>query len=139
MPHSPPSTALHPPAPPQQSHQQLPSSRPSWSLLLGLCTLLWVCVASAQQGTTTRPGIEPPPPPPGFELDSSQEPEVTIVKRGADTVEEYRIGGKLFMIKVTPPGGTPYFMIDDMGDGNFSRQNGPGSPLRPPMWIIHTF
>ena len=48
---------------------------------------------------------EPPPPPPGFELDPALEPQVTILKRGTDTVEEYRIGGKLYMVKVTPAHG----------------------------------
>ena len=34
---------------------------------------------------------------------AADEPEVTIVKRGEDTVTEYRLRGKLYMVKVTPP------------------------------------
>jgi len=41
-----------------------------------------------------------------FELDPALEPQVTIMKRGSDTVEEYRVGGKLYMLKVTRPRGT---------------------------------
>ena len=87
-----------------------------------------------------QPVPEPPPPPKGYELDSSLEPQVTIVKRGQDTVEEYRIGGRLYMMKVTPAGGgTPYYLMDHTGDGRFVREDSHGTGLRPPMWIIHSF
>lgn len=95
--------------------------------------------ASAQDRARAQPVPEPPPPPPGFELDPAMEPQVTILKRGEDSVEEYRIGGKLYMIKVTPPGGRPYYLIDERGDGKFLRQEGPDSGVRPPMWVIHQF
>jgi hypothetical protein len=95
--------------------------------------------AAAQDKSKAQPVPEPPPPPPGFELDPSQEPQVTIRKRGEDTVEEYRIGGKLYMIKVTPPGGRPYYMIDERGDGKFARQEAHDSGIRPPLWVIHQF
>jgi hypothetical protein len=95
--------------------------------------------ASAQDPSKAQPIPEPPPPPPGFELDPGLEPQVTIRKRGEDTVEEYRISGKLYMIKVTPPGGRAYYLIDERGDGKFSRQDSHDSGIRPPMWVIHQF
>jgi hypothetical protein len=55
-------------------------------------------------------------------------------------IEEYRVGGKLFKIKVTPKIGKPYYLIDERGDGQFSRQDGPdASNMRPPQWVIHRF
>lgn len=89
--------------------------------------------------SAAQPIPEPPPPPPGFELDPAAEPQVTIRKRGEDTVEEYRMAGKLYMIKVTPPGGRPYYLIDERGDGKFARQDGPETGIRPPMWVIHSW
>jgi hypothetical protein len=90
--------------------------------------------------SAAQPIPEPPPPPPGFELDPAAEPQVTIRKRGDDTVEEYRMGGKLYMMKVTPAGGGPsYYLIDDRGDGQFARKDGPGTGVRPPMWVIHSW
>jgi len=104
---------------------------------------LLLCIALPVAAQTPPPNLqplpEPPPPPPGFEPDSALEPQVTIIKRGTDTVEEYRISGKLYMIKVTPPGGTPYYLIDEKGDGKFSRQEPFDSGIRPPMWVIHQF
>jgi hypothetical protein len=86
-----------------------------------------------------QPLPEPPPPPPGYELDPALEPQVTILKRGADVVEEYRLGGKLYMLKVTPPHGRPYYMVDQRGDGNFIRMDHYDGGIRPPMWVIFQF
>lgn len=107
-------------------------------LILALCIAL-PSAAQAPQKPALQPVPEPPPPPPGFELDPALEPQVTILKRGTDTVEEHRIGGRLYMIKVTPATGRPYYMIDHRGDGRFSRQDSLDSGVRPPLWVIHQF
>jgi len=86
-----------------------------------------------------QPIPEPPPPPAGMELDPALEPQITITKRGEDTVQEYRIGGKLYMLKVTPPHGVPYYLIDDRGDGKFSRQESLDSGVRVPQWVLINF
>jgi hypothetical protein len=112
-------------------------------LLAVLAVLLFAAAlpVAAQQSKppVLQPVPEPPPPPPGYELDSAIEPQVTILKRGTDTVEEYRIGGKLYMIKVTPASGTPYYLVDHRGDGTFTRQDNFDSGIRPPMWVIFSF
>lgn len=105
-------------------------------LSLLLCTALPLYAQSKPQ---LQPIPEPPPPPPGYELDPALEPQVTILKRGTDTIEEYRIGGILYMVKVTPANGRPYYMIDHKGDGRFSRQDSYDTGVRPPLWVIHQF
>jgi hypothetical protein len=95
--------------------------------------------AQAPKPPELQPIPEPPPPPPGVALDPTLEPEVTIVKRGIDTVEEYRIAGRLYMMKVIPPSGKPYYLIDHRGDGTFTRQESFDFGLRVPMWVIHSF
>ena len=57
----------------------------------------------------------------------------------AETNMEYRVNGKLYMLKVTPPHGVPYYLIDEKGDGRMSRQDPLDSGLRVPMWVIRTF
>jgi hypothetical protein len=91
---------------------------------------------------TRPPKLEPipePPPPPAGSLNEALEPQVTITKRGEDKVEEFRIKGKLYMLKVTPSHGVSYYLIDDQGDGKWSRQDSRDSGLRVPMWVIGTF
>jgi hypothetical protein len=80
-----------------------------------------------------------PPPPPGTNLDAGPEVEQTVVIRPEGQSVEYRVGGKLFMIKVTPKYGKPYYLVDNKGDGTFARQEGLDSGVRPPQWIIHQF
>ena len=87
-------------------------------------------------------GLEPLPPPPVFAAGpdaGADEPEVTITKQTVQTVEEYRVGGRLYMIKVIPQVGPPYYLVDDQGDGKFSRQESLDSGVRPPRWIIRKF
>lgn len=88
-----------------------------------------------------EPLPEPPPPPPGMIDDSATEPQVTIKRRGEDRVEEYRMNGKLYMIKVTPPHGTSYYLVDPKGDGGFVREDlgGGDRGISVPMWVIKTF
>jgi hypothetical protein len=119
-----------------------PASTRFFLTLIAFAAAFAITLPALAQNTRSnaQPIPEPPPPPPGFELDPAAEPQVTIRKRGDDTVEEYRIGGKLYMMKVTPAGGGPsYYLIDERGDGKFARQEGPGTGIRPPMWIIHSW
>jgi hypothetical protein len=107
---------------------------PFAALLLALA----LPVMAQQRPADLEPLPVPPPPPPGM-IDDSAEPQVTIVKRGQDKVEEYRLNGKLYMMKVTPSHGRPYYLIDQLGDGNWARQDGVGNRLRVPQWVIGTF
>jgi len=79
-------------------------------------------------------------PPAMVPLDDSLEPQVTIKQREGSQVEEYRLNGRLYKIRVIPDQGVPYFLIDLRGDGNFTRMDTPGTPqLSVPMWVIGTF
>lgn len=80
-----------------------------------------------------------PLPPPVVDNSGENEPEVTITKKTEQTIEEYRVGGRLYMIKVTPKVGPPYYLVDDKGDGKFARQESLDSGFRPPRWVIHRF
>jgi hypothetical protein len=68
-----------------------------------------------------------------------EEPSITIRSKGSERVEEFRLRGKLYMIRVTPPKGKPYFLVDQMGRGEFTRHEGPAAPTAVPQWVIKTF
>ena len=107
--------------------------------LLAIALMAIALPLSAQQPPKLEPIPEPPPPPPGMEPDPALEPRVTILKRDGNTVEEYRMNGRLFAIKVTPPNGVPYYLMDVTGDGNMVRRGGVDEGLRVPMWVIRSF
>jgi Protein of unknown function (DUF2782) len=98
--------------------------------------------ASAFAGQPLPDNLEALPPP---ALNASadealdDEPAVTISTQSDLTIEEFRSNGRLYMIKVTPKIGLPYYLIDSMGDGKFARQESLDSGLRPPRWILKKF
>ena len=89
------------------------------------------------------PDLQPLPPPPVLDRSASDndlEPQITIIKKKDTVVEEYRMHGKLYKIRVIPKVGKPYYMIDERGDGEFSRQDGPDAAnMRPPRWVLFSF
>lgn len=87
----------------------------------------------------TKPLEEPPPPPAVAEPDPALEPQITIRKESDKTIAEYRIRGKLYMMKVTPAHGRPYVLIDHKGDGQFARQDNLDTGLRVPQWVLLEF
>jgi Protein of unknown function (DUF2782) len=95
----------------------------------------------AQSQPRPRPsGVQPvdeAPPPPAIIEDSTIEPQITIQTKGQDKIEEYRIKGKLYKMRVVPPNGAAYWLIDPKGDGNFVRLDSPTPNNAVPMWVIH--
>ncbi len=65
----------------------------------------------------------------------SAEPDVTIRQEGDKTIQEYRVNGFLYAIKVTPKVGKPYFLVRaDGSEGNFVRSDQPDMLI--PAWEI---
>ncbi|MBI1175553.1 MAG: DUF2782 domain-containing protein [Sideroxydans sp.] len=114
--------------------------------------LLLATLSAGSYAATMAQDVPPPPPldaaadakdaPPAKPAGngaSAEEPQVTITRETGRTVEEYRVGGKLYMIKITPKIGKPYYLVDDRGDGKFVRQDSLDNGFRVPRWIIHQF
>ena len=111
------------------------------SLAAALLGSLGVSVAtSAQEGLQEIP--EAAPPPPAVIQDGQElEPDVTIVQRKDAQVEEYRMNGKLYMVKVIPIVGPAYFLQDSDGDGKFETRfnDARNSALDVPKWVIFSW
>src|SRR5262245_64845825 len=105
--------------------------------LAGIALAL-LCVAAQAQSRppNLQPLPEPLPPPP---LSGADEPSVRIPVQKADKVEEIRQNGRVVMLKVTPPGGRTYYLVDTTGNGNWMRQDSLDSGVRVPMWPVYTF
>jgi hypothetical protein len=109
-------------------------------------TLIAAAFGAAAQSTArsrppgTMPLDEPPPPPPIVAEDPALEPQVTVRTEGNNTIHEYRIGGKLYMQRVTPKNGKPYVLVDHKGDGTFTKQdNTLDNGVRVPQWVLLEF
>ncbi|MDA0821889.1 MAG: DUF2782 domain-containing protein [Proteobacteria bacterium] len=112
---------------------------------LAIAVSSFVLIA-APVGAQNPPGLEelpseavpaPLPPPDYVEHDEELEPEITIVQRKDATVEEYRLNGLLYMVKITPIVGKAYYFVDRDGDGIMeSKMSDAYNNLRVPQWVI---
>jgi len=84
--------------------------------------------------------VEAPPPPPPVMTGEPLEPEVTIVQKTDAKVEEYRVHGHLYMIKVTPIVGPVYYLRDNDGNGSMeTRLNDLGGNITVPQWVLFSW
>ena len=69
--------------------------------------------------------------------DEQIEPTVTIREEEERRVEEYSRNGQVYMVKITPKGGVPYYYIDTDGDGNLETSPSKGlEPVHPVYWKV---
>ena len=117
-------------------------------LLIAILLLMFAFPAAAQSQARPRPPgtlpleeVPPPPPiPPAAEKDALEEQQqVTTRVEGEETIQEYRMGGKLYMMRVTPKHGHPYVLIDHRGDGHFAREEALDTGVRVPQWVLFEF
>ena len=85
---------------------------------------------------------------PGFSQDNSDEQKAIdeeqsssgqVVIRGdkKEVISEFRINGELYMIRITPKKGLPYYLVDGDGDGNLeTRWNDLAPDLLIPSWVL---
>src|SRR5271169_975955 len=102
-----------------------------------------LALTAAAQNAPPRPKLEPlpeaPPPPPEVAADPELQPQVTTIQRENETIEEYRVNGRLSMVKVTPRHGRPYYLVADSASGGFVRRDSLDSGLRVPLWVLWSF
>jgi hypothetical protein len=79
------------------------------------------------------------------ELQSPEDGEAVDIRsyqrKDGATITEYAVRGRVFKIKVQPPGGLPaYYLYDSDGDGRFEqRLPGGGKRISPPTWVLQEF
>jgi hypothetical protein len=105
-------------------------------MALSLLPLLLAFAAQDAQEAPVREDVPIPekvqPPP------ESDEPPTVSIRTGenGDVIEEYRMNGQLYMVKVTPQRGKPYYLYDTDGNGKLNRDEG-GPRVSPVYWTIY--
>lgn len=97
---------------------------------------------SAQEDLEKPPPIPPEstedvPIPPKIQ-DEVIEPVVTIREEEERRIEEYSMNGRIYMVKVTPKGGIPYYYVDTNGDGKLELDVDQQAlnPIQPVHWKV---
>lgn len=84
----------------------------------------------ALAGCATTGGAGAPP------VDVSGADVARKVMDNGDTVEEYRVGSQLRMVKVTPANGAPYYIYDRNGDGRMDSDKDGTAPV---YWKLYSW
>lgn len=107
---------------------------------LTLASLALLVSTSLNAQEATPDPVEPPFTPKSIQEDlNSLEPEVTIIQGTDQTIEEYRIEGRLYAIKVIPNNAPAYYLIDTTGEGQFTTVDAIDDrhSLKIPSWVIY--
>ena len=110
----------------------------SWSVVLAMSISFPLLAQEDLERPPEIPTIDAPeqPLPPKVQ-DEQIEPTVTIREEEERTVEEYSYNGQIYMVKITPKVGVPYYLIDSDGDGNLETAPNKGlAPVQPVYWKI---
>ncbi|WP_321527349.1 DUF2782 domain-containing protein [Sedimenticola selenatireducens] len=105
-----------------------------------LATLLLLVAPHMLLAQESAAQPEPPDLPPKVESGEVLEPEVTIIESEKGTTEEYRINGRLYMVKITPIAGPAYYLLDNNGDGvlDVREEARPGN-ISIPQWVLFSW
>jgi hypothetical protein len=106
------------------------------ALLALLSASLAAPLAAQEAAEAPAPVPQPPAIPPPVQDGEVLEPEVTIIESERGTVEEYRVGGQLYMVKVTPSAGPPYYLLDTDGDGQLDARSDRPGDASINQWVL---
>lgn len=67
-------------------------------------------------------------------------PAVTIQEHENRVVQEYRVNNNLYMVKITPSAGVPYYLVDEDGTGDMAWHRGDNQiETQVPQWTLATW
>ena len=85
--------------------------------LITLALITLPVFAEEQQPSNLEALPEVPSPPLPVQSGENLEPDITIIRKEKKTIQEFRRGGRLYMVKIIPDVGPPYYFLDTNGDG----------------------
>jgi hypothetical protein len=107
-----------------------------WVVGLGL-----PAAASAQFLEEEDPFLSAPAVPAPPTQAERLEPEVTIIETDEEVIYEYRVRGQVYMVKIEPIAGPPYYLLDTNGDGTLDVQSERPreAELALPQWLLFSW
>ena len=111
----------------------------NYNLVFGL---FFYCSTVLAENTNPG-GLEPVPEPPELPdpvvTGENIEPQVTIIRKNDAVIEEYRVNGQLYMVKITPAVGPAYYLIDNNGNGEFNTRRSVLDDTNVPQWVLFSW
>lgn len=118
-------------------------------LLPSLALLASTMAASAEDSAPPPPAVperagggaflQAPDAPSSPVAGESVEPDITIRESEGATIYEYRVRGMLYMVRIQPQFGPPYYMIDTDGNGTLDMRNSSPTNISIPQWLLFSW
>ena len=70
-------------------------------------------------------------------IEDGLEPEIKIQQFDNREVQEYSVNDRVYMVKITPSFGSPYYLVDPDGTGEMEyKRDTVGLEVNPPQWTL---
>ncbi|TVQ94371.1 MAG: DUF2782 domain-containing protein [Chromatiaceae bacterium] len=67
-------------------------------------------------------------------------PDIIIRETETETITEYSVRGQVYMVRVQPSVGPPYYLLDTNGDGQLDVQSRePPAAIAVPQWLLFSW
>jgi hypothetical protein len=100
---------------------------------------LALCASSALAASQEDEALAAPAAPQSRAAGDPTEPEINITEGAEGLVYEYRVRGRLYMVKVQPQVGPPYFLLDTNGDGILDVQSDSPMNAAVQQWVLYSW
>lgn len=110
------------------------------ALLPALCAVVLGLAAPGlrAQGETFLSAPEVPSAP--FAGDRIGVPDIIIRETETETITEYSVQGQVYMVRIQPNVGPPYYLLDTNGDGQLDVQSRqPPAAIAVPQWLLFSW
>ncbi len=104
--------------------------------------LLAVPVGAQEEAPPDTAGASALPTPPLVQspvTGEAVEPDITIQEKGGELIYEYRVRGKLYMVRIQPQFGPPYYLLDLNGDGLMDVRRDPPNDQSVQQWVLFSW
>ncbi len=111
-------------------------------IVLSWCLLEVNLLSNAWAEVEQQLKVEPPLPPNMLSNSDSietLEPTVTVYSEADREIEEYRLRGRLFAMRVKVKQAPSYWLIDLDGSGRMVPGQGIGTSISMPQWVLKEF
>lgn len=89
--------------------------------------------------TAAEPEEPPGAAPPQVESGEVPEPEVTIIETDEGKIQQYSINGHVYMVRIVPTSGKPYYLLDLDGDGTMDVRRDRPQDISVPQWVLFSW
>jgi hypothetical protein len=101
--------------------------------------VLALCASCALADPQEEAALAAPGAPQSRVAGDPTEPEINITEQAEGLVYEYRVRGRVYMVKVQPQIGPPYYFLDTNGDGILDVRSNAPMDNAVQQWVLFTW